>query len=62
MAKVYRPGNTAPISAQYEVVGPRGGSTNKEVQSTKGQPLPPTQKPGQGYVPVDPVKNKSGKP
>jgi hypothetical protein len=32
------------------------------VQSTKGKPLPPTQKPGQTYIPVDPVKNKSGKP
>jgi len=32
------------------------------VQSEKGNPLPPTPRPGRTYVPVDPVKNKSGKP
>lgn len=57
-----KPGEKAPITAQYEVVGPRGGRPGKEVQSTKGEPLPPTQKPGQTYRPVDPVKNKSGRP
>lgn len=56
-----KPGNKAPASGQYEVVGPRGGKTNKEVTSVKNEPLPPTQKPGQTYNLVDPTKNKSGK-
>jgi hypothetical protein len=60
--KTYKPGQTTPISAQYAVKGPRGGETGKEIQSTKGHPLPPTPKPGMKYVAVDPVKNKSGKP
>ena len=53
-----KPGNTAPVSGQYGVVGPRGGKTNQEVTSTKGRTLPPTQKPGQGYVLNDATKHK----
>ncbi|WP_330256924.1 hypothetical protein OG874_21595 [Nocardia sp. NBC_00565] len=60
--KPLKPGNKAPISAQYGVVGPRGGKTNKEVTGVKGKTLPPTARPGEGYVPVDPTKNGSGKP
>jgi hypothetical protein len=48
-----RPGNTTPRSGQYEEVGPRGGRTGHEVTSTEGHPLPPTRKPGRGYIPVD---------
>ncbi|WP_373875805.1 YjzC family protein [Arthrobacter mangrovi] len=44
----YRPGQKAPHSGQYEVVGRRGGSRNKEVTSTKGNPLPPTKGVGRG--------------
>lgn len=58
--KALKPGTPAPISAQYITVGPRGGK-GSEVQSTKGRPLPPTPRPGMTYVPVDPVKNGSGK-
>ena len=57
-----KPGQKAPASGQYGVVGPRGGKTNKEVTVVKGEPMPPTQKPGQTYVMNDPTKNKSGKP
>ncbi|MDR7856068.1 YjzC family protein [Tissierella sp.] len=56
-----KPGQKVPASGQYEVVGPRGGKTGKEVTSVKGESLPPTQKPGQKYNLVDPTKNKSGK-
>ncbi|MGW5223314.1 hypothetical protein ACWEQA_36170 [Nocardia sp. NPDC004085] len=59
--KPLKPGQKAPISAQYGVVGPRGGKTDKEVTAVKGKKLPPTTTPGQGYVPVDPTKNGSGK-
>ena len=57
----FRPGQTAPRSGQYRVIGPRGGSTNKEVTVVKGEPFPPTTGPGQGYQIADPTKNKSGR-
>ncbi len=59
--KNLKPGQKAPISGQYLVVGPRGGKTNKEVTSIKGKILPPTTQTGQTYIPVDPTRNKSGK-
>lgn len=58
---ILKPGEEAPISAQYLQVGPHGGDTGKEVTVPKGHRLPPTDKPGQGYRPVDPTKNKSGR-
>lgn len=57
----FRPGEKAPVSAQYGIFGPRGGDTGKEVTVPKGTTLPPTQKPGQTYQVVDPTKNKSGR-
>lgn len=54
----YKPGQTSPRSGQYEVIGPRGGSQDREVTVTRGEPFPPTQKPGQGYQLVDPTKHK----
>ena len=56
-----KPGEKAPASGQYEVVGPRGGKTNTEITSVKNKILPPTPKKGQSYILVDPTKNKSGK-
>jgi len=61
MSKSLKPGHTAPRSGQYSVVGPRGGNTGREVTVTKGEPMPPTQKPGQTYTLADPTKNKSGR-
>lgn len=55
-----KPGQHAPRSGQYEQRGPRGGRGN-EVTVVQGEPLPPTPKPGMGYVLVDPTKNKSGR-
>ena len=60
MPKTYKPGQTAPHSGQYEIVGPRGGRTGKERTVVKGEPLPPTLQSGQGYISVDRTKNKSG--
>ena len=60
MTKGLKPGQKAPGSGQVEIVGPRGGKTGEERTTTKGNPLPPTPKPGQRYVPVDGTKNKSG--
>ena len=56
-----KPGNKAPASGQYGVIGPRGGKTGHEVTVVKGEPLPPTQKAGQSYVLNDASNNKSGK-
>jgi hypothetical protein len=58
MAPVLKPGQKAPVSGQYEVVGPRGGHTGREVTATKGEPLPPTREPNQGYILSDPTKHK----
>ncbi len=54
-----KPGETARASGQYQEVGPRGGK-GREVTVTRGEPLPPTTKPGSTYVIVDRTKNKSG--
>lgn len=60
MTQKLKPGQDAPLSGQYEIVGPRGGRTGEERTSIIGRPLPPTPKPGQGYIPVDPTRNGSG--
>ncbi len=60
MSKTYNPGQKAPYSGQYGIVGPRGGNTGTERTVVKGEPFPPTQKPGQKFVMVDPTKNKAG--
>jgi hypothetical protein len=57
----YKPGQKAPVSGQYGVVGPKGGKTGTEVTVTKGETLPPTPKPGQGFVLVDKTKHKNDK-
>lgn len=62
MSKPLKPGQTAPRSGQYEIVGPRGGGTGKERTVVRGEPLPPTPQSGQGYRLADPTKNKSGRP
>lgn len=61
MSENLRPGNIAPRSGQYEEVGPRGGRTGHEVTTVRGERLPPTTKPGQQYILVDPTKNDSGR-
>lgn len=56
-----KPGEKATKSGQYEILGPRGGHTGEERTVVKGEPFPPTPKPGQTYVLVDSTKNNSGK-
>jgi hypothetical protein len=53
-------GKPAPKSGQYLEVGPKGGKV-KEVTISKGEILPPTQKPNSSFKLVDPSKNKSGR-
>ena len=59
--KTYKPGEKAPASAQYGIRGSRGGDTGKERTVVRGEPLPPTPKPGQNYVINDRSKNNSGR-
>lgn len=49
-------GTRAPASGQYEVRGPRGGATGREVTAIKGKPLPPAEK-GQSFVLTDKTKH-----
>jgi len=58
MSEKIKPGTPCPTSGQYGVVGPKGGKQPGEVTSTAGNPMPPTSKPGQSYVLVDPTKHK----
>jgi hypothetical protein len=53
----FKPGETAPFSGQYEILGPRGGTTGKERTVTKGEPLPPTLEKGQSYKLADKTKH-----
>ena len=56
--KNIQPGKPAPVSGQYERIGPRGGKTGHEVTVVKNKPLPPTPKPNETYVLVDKTKHK----
>lgn len=59
MAKdILKPGQVAPRSGQYGLVGPRGGQTGQERTVVKGEPMPPTPKPNMGFVLNDPTKHK----
>jgi len=59
--KRLKPGAKAPASAQYEIIGPRGGKTGKERTVVRGESLPPTPGPGQSYAIADRSKNKAGR-
>jgi hypothetical protein len=52
-----RPGQTAPLSGQYQINGPRGGQ-GPERTVVRGEPLPPTPMPGSTYTLVDRTKTK----
>lgn len=52
------PGAETPVSGQYAVDGPRGANTGREITSTAGKPLPPTQRAGETYRLVDRTKHK----
>jgi hypothetical protein len=60
MKKQFKPGETAPVSALYEILGPRGGHTGKERTVVKGEVLPPTPEPGMEYRISERAHNKSG--
>lgn len=55
--KGLKPGQSTPVSGQYEQVGPKGGKGN-EITGVKGKTLPPTTKRGATFNLVDPTKHK----
>lgn len=57
-AKTFKPGQPAPQSGIYDMVGPRGGKTSEQVVSTQHNPLPPTPKPRQGYQLAKPAHHQ----
>ena len=57
MKNTYKPGQTAPTSGQYEMVGPKGGRTGVERTVTRGEPLPPSRVSGQQYILVDKTRH-----
>jgi len=61
MSKALPPGTPTPRSGIYEQVGPRGGRTNEQADSTRGHPLPPTLPRNQGWRLVQPAHHKGGK-
>lgn len=61
MGKKLTPGMKAPVSAQYEILGPRGGHTGEERTVVRGETLPPTPGPDQSYRIADRTKNQSGR-
>ncbi|MBI5960781.1 MAG: hypothetical protein HY866_18725 [Chloroflexi bacterium] len=57
------PGQKAPESGQYEIVGPRGGDAGGQERTVvKGKTLPPTPKPDQKYQIVDKTNTKGNSP
>jgi hypothetical protein len=61
MSEKLKPGAKAPASGQYEVIGPRGGNTGKEITMTKGEVIPPVGPPGSTVRITDRTHNKSGR-
>jgi len=58
---LFKPGQIATDSGQYEIVGPRGRKTNQERTVVAKEPFPPTPKPNLRYALVDPTKHKNNK-
>lgn len=54
-----RPGQNAPTSGQWELIGPRGRHTGDERTVVRGEPMPPTPKPNMSFNLVD--RTKSGR-
>lgn len=55
--KPFRPGQAAPASGQYKLVGPRGGNVKSERTVVRGEPFPPTPQPKMKYVLADKTKH-----
>jgi hypothetical protein len=58
MKKEFKPGDRVETSGLYEIIGPRGGDTGKQVTSVKGKTFPPSPKAGETYRLADRAKHK----
>lgn len=61
MTKPLKPGELAPVSGQWGIVTPQGKPTGVERTIVRGEPMPPTPKPGHGFVLVDRTRTKPPK-
>ena len=61
MVMAYKPGEVAPRSGEYELVGPRGGKTGETVTLSKNDRFPPSNKAGQVYEMLEKNSSKSKK-
>lgn len=59
--KEIKPGMDTPRSDLYDKLGSRDSDTGEQISSTKGKPLPPTDKPGETWKLVKPAHYKGGK-
>lgn len=57
--KINKPGQTADISGQYQIVDNKGRISGLEITMVEGKRFPPTDKPNQGYILVDKTKHKN---
>jgi len=55
----HRPGEYAPRTGRYEIIGPKGARTGNIREISRGEPLPPTPKPGQRFILIETPKRKS---
>lgn len=54
----HKPGERAPDSGIYRIVGPRGGETGESERTVvEGEPFPPTPDPGQMFEIVRPARH-----
>ena len=58
MNKKFRPGEKVQASGLYEIIGPRGGDTKKEITAVKGKVFPPQPKGGETYILKEKAKHK----
>jgi len=56
----FKPGQAAPYSSQYELIGPSGERTGEERTVVLGEPLLPNPQTETLYVLSDPSKNGAG--
>lgn len=59
--KPMKPGQIAPRSGEYKIVGPRGGQNGPERTVVLGERLPPTPTKGSTYVLARAAKNGAGR-
>jgi hypothetical protein len=58
--KILSPGTNSTLRI-YEQVGPRGGKTGEQADSTRGNPLPPMGRGNKGSALVKAAHHRSGK-